>query len=35
MGTGMPFMNMNNASAGDMSMMYQRMMSGMGMPYSA
>ncbi|KAI9455291.1 hypothetical protein F5148DRAFT_1226274 [Russula earlei] len=35
MGTSMPFMAMNNAGAGDMSMMYQRMMSGMGTPYGA
>ena len=31
MGSSMPFMSMNNAGAGgDMSMMYQRMMNGMG-----
>jgi RNA-binding protein Musashi len=35
MGTSMPFMTMNNAGAGDMSMMYQRMMNGMGTPYGA
>ncbi|KAH9061948.1 hnRNP A1-gamma isoform [Lactarius vividus] len=36
MGGNMPFMSMNNAGAGDMSMMYQRMMSGMGnTPYGA
>jgi RNA-binding protein Musashi len=35
MSTGMPFMTMNNAGAGDMSMMYQRMMNGMGTPYGA
>ncbi|KAH8979871.1 hypothetical protein EDB92DRAFT_2118586 [Lactarius akahatsu] len=30
MGSNMPFKSMNNPGAGDMSMMYQRMMSGMG-----
>jgi RNA-binding protein Musashi len=35
MGGGMPFMAMNNTGAGDMSMMYQRMMNGMGTPYGA
>ncbi|KAH9015878.1 hypothetical protein EDB85DRAFT_2295443 [Lactarius pseudohatsudake] len=36
MGSNMPFMSMNNPGAGDMSMMYQRMMSGMGnTPYGA
>ncbi|KAI9454230.1 hnRNP A1-gamma isoform [Lactarius psammicola] len=36
MGSSMPFMSMNNAGAGDMSMMYQRMMGGMGTtPYGA
>ncbi|KAH9015888.1 hnRNP A1-gamma isoform [Lactarius pseudohatsudake] len=30
MGSNMPFMSMNNPGASDMSMMYQRMMSGMG-----
>jgi RNA-binding protein Musashi len=35
MGTSMPFMTMNNAGAGDMSMMYQRMMNGMNTPYGA
>jgi RNA-binding protein Musashi len=35
MASGMPFMTMNNAGAGDMSMMYQRMMNGMGTPYGA
>jgi RNA-binding protein Musashi len=35
MASGMPFMSMNNAGAGDMSMMYQRMMTGMGTPYGA
>jgi hypothetical protein len=36
MGSSMPFMSMNNPGAGDMStMMYQRMMGGMGNPYGA
>ncbi|KAH9988895.1 hypothetical protein BJV77DRAFT_1019729 [Russula vinacea] len=35
MGSSMPFMATNNTGAGDMSMMYQRMMNGMGTPYSA
>ncbi|KAH9040886.1 hypothetical protein EDB83DRAFT_2267854, partial [Lactarius deliciosus] len=36
MGNSMPYMSMNNPGAGDMSMMYQRMMSGMGnTPYGA
>src|SRR5258708_27366795 len=35
MGNNMPFMSMNNSGAGDMSMMYQRMMNGMGTPYNA
>ena len=34
MGNSMPFMPMNNSGAGDMSMMYQRMMNGMGTPYN-
>ncbi|KAI0299013.1 hypothetical protein B0F90DRAFT_1730069 [Multifurca ochricompacta] len=34
-GSSMPFMTMNTAGAGDMSVMYQRMMNGMGTPYSA
>jgi len=35
MGSSMPFMSMNNAGAGDMSMMYQPMMSGMGTTFMA
>ncbi|KAH9003620.1 hypothetical protein EDB86DRAFT_3062676 [Lactarius hatsudake] len=36
MGNSMSYMSMNNPGAGDMSMMYQRMMSGMGnTPYGA
>ncbi|KAF8267768.1 hypothetical protein EI94DRAFT_1829932 [Lactarius quietus] len=35
MGSSMPFMSKNNPGAGDMSVMYQRMMSGMGTPYGA
>ena len=35
MSSGMPFMATNNTGAGDMSMMYQRMMNGMGTPYNA
>ena len=35
MGSSMSFMSMNNPGAGDMSMMYQRMMGGMGTPYCA
>ncbi|KAH9040852.1 hypothetical protein EDB83DRAFT_2642641, partial [Lactarius deliciosus] len=36
MGSNMPYMSMNNPGAGDMSMIYQRMMSGMGnTPYGA
>ena len=35
MGSNMPFMSMNNPGAGDMSMMYQRMMGWMGTPYGA
>ena len=34
MGTAMPPVNMNNAG-GDMSMMYRRMVNGMGAPYGA
>ena len=34
MSNSMPFMPMNNSGAGDMSMMYQRMMNGMGTPYN-
>lgn len=34
MGNSMPFMPMNNSGAGDMSMMYQRMMNGMNTPYN-
>ena len=34
MGSSMPFMPMNSSGAGDMSMMYQRMMNGMGTPYN-
>ena len=33
--SSMPFMSMNSPGAGDMSMTYQRMMGGMGTPYSA
>src|ERR1700677_4307927 len=35
MGNSMPFMSMSNPGAGDKSMMYQRMMGGMGTPYGA
>ena len=35
MGNSMPFMPMNNSGGGDMSMMYQRMMNGMGTPYNS
>ncbi|KAF8494448.1 hnRNP A1-gamma isoform [Russula emetica] len=35
MGNSMPFMPMNNSGTGDMSMMYQRMMNGMGTPYNS
>jgi RNA-binding protein Musashi len=36
MGSSMPLMSMNNPSAGDMStIMYQRIMGGMGTPYGA
>ena len=34
MGSSMPFMSMNNAGAGDASLMYQRTMGGMGMPHA-